>query len=510
MLQAENKRLKAFIIDVYSGIEEFGSKILDQETFYIDTVADLKAKKQQEIMDNKVVEEGFSGGNQMFITDDNWKVVITIMTGIEMSVRALDIDQKQNTPSIEEFSLKNTFEIHHPSLEKYKYVQFMDLAPTVFDYIRKFSGISPEEYLETLGPESLSKAITGNMETFKGMGSSGKSGSFFFLSSDKKYLVKTIRMDEFQLMIDTLPKYFDYLTKQPGTLISKVFGLHKIRMKQTNGMAEELMIIVMQNIFATNLRFNITYDLKGSTYKRFTKPSEGNAAKKDLNFLEAKTQYSVHPTLFKELIEQLRKDADFLKECHIIDYSLLLGVHDKKEANNGFVSMKHLRIPLRSDNNIKSENLDPNSPNSLNQRSVKTQLETQSTLGKKETSYLTTSDGRYILYFGIIDTLTHFNYKKRGEYLAKRVFLSKGVSCVPPKQYADRFYDFMKDSVFKAAGGVSALEEPDLKSLGARPDINVKPRNLDFQEGTLGKGSEMVFSKNEDRAFDVEIPPRNK
>lgn len=45
--------------------------------------------------------------------------------------------------------------------------------------------------------------------------------------------------------------------------------------------------------------------------------------------------------------------------------------------------------------------------------------------------------------FGIIDTLTDFDSAKRLEFCTKRVFLGKGISCIPPKDYKERFADFL-------------------------------------------------------------------
>ena len=50
---------------------------------------------------------------------------------------------------------------------------------------------------------------------------------------------------------------------------------------------------------------------------------------------------------------------------------------------------------------------------------------------------------------GIIDTLTEFGGKKKGEYTLRAIFQnSKTVSCVPPTYYGDRFYKFMNENVF--------------------------------------------------------------
>ena len=50
---------------------------------------------------------------------------------------------------------------------------------------------------------------------------------------------------------------------------------------------------------------------------------------------------------------------------------------------------------------------------------------------------------------GIIDILTVFGTKKVLENFGKKiVYDGQTISCVPPVQYGDRFFAFMKDFVF--------------------------------------------------------------
>ena len=59
------------------------------------------------------------------------------------------------------------------------------------------------------------------------------------------------------------------------------------------------------------------------------------------------------------------------------------------------------------------------------------------------------SDGNELYVIGVIDTLTDFTFKKRLEYIFKRCRYGHEMSCIPPQQYCERFYDFMVDTVFK-------------------------------------------------------------
>lgn len=104
--------------------------------------------------------------------------------------------------------------------------QFIDYAPRVFSLIRNLNNIQKDHYLHSLGTESLGNIIKGQ-NFFKGLKSAGKSGSFFFTSADDKYFVKTIPDREFDVAIEILDVYLNFLGNAtdssgvPKTLISK-------------------------------------------------------------------------------------------------------------------------------------------------------------------------------------------------------------------------------------------------------------------------------------------------
>ena len=58
----------------------------------------------------------------------------------------------------------------------------------------------------------------------------------------------------------------------------------------------------------------------------------------------------------------------------------------------------------------------------------------------------------------IIDPLTHFGLAKQSEYAAKSTIHRMTMSCVPPKNYADRFKQAMKKYI-------SVIDEIDPQSL---------------------------------------------
>ena len=96
----------------------------------------------------------------------------------------------------------------------------------MFNLIRQFNNISNEDYLRSLGPDSLGSVIKGK-NLFKGLSSAGKSGSFFFTTADDKYYVKTIPDREFELAVEILDLYVSFLNStndsegRPQTFITK-------------------------------------------------------------------------------------------------------------------------------------------------------------------------------------------------------------------------------------------------------------------------------------------------
>jgi 1-phosphatidylinositol-4-phosphate 5-kinase len=80
----------------------------------------------------------------------------------------------------------------------------------MFNRILEYDGITKLEVkralIETKNRESVFKAGEG----------SGKSGSFFFTTFDKKFLIKTLRGDEKQVLLDMLEDYVEHIELTSG------------------------------------------------------------------------------------------------------------------------------------------------------------------------------------------------------------------------------------------------------------------------------------------------------
>lgn len=63
---------------------------------------------------------------------------------------------------------------------------------------------------------------------FKAKESAGKSGSFFFFSYDKKFLIKTMNNNELRVFKSALPDYIQHIKKNPNSLIARIYGIFTV------------------------------------------------------------------------------------------------------------------------------------------------------------------------------------------------------------------------------------------------------------------------------------------
>lgn len=106
-------------------------------------------------------------------------------------------------------------------------------------------------------------------QVFKTGEGSGKSGSFFFLTHDKRFMIKTVTKNELKIMMDILPSYIKHNLKYPDSLISKIFGVFTVKRE---GM-EPVILCLMENTVQLKKPSMLRYkfDLKGSFHNRRTK-----------------------------------------------------------------------------------------------------------------------------------------------------------------------------------------------------------------------------------------------
>eukprot|EP00042_Codosiga_hollandica_P056894 m.831419 g.831419 ORF g.831419 m.831419 type:complete len:257 (+) comp59456_c0_seq29:2831-3601(+) len=163
----------------------------------------------------------------------------------------------------------------------------------------------------------------------------GRSGSFFYFTHDYKYIVKTVTAAECQLLQTILPQYVAYLRSSPTSFLTRFLGLHAIRMSPEQA---KISFVVMGNIFAVGqnvgtVRLDEIYDLKGSVvHRRSLKngmtPKSFKGTMKDMDLAR---KLRVGPAQATTVKQQITNDVTFLRHVNIMDYSLLVGIHDCTE-----------------------------------------------------------------------------------------------------------------------------------------------------------------------------------
>lgn len=143
--------------------------------------------------------------------------------------------------------------------------------------------------------------------------------------------------------------------------MDSIFGMHTIQLNRMKHF-ETLNIIVIENLFSHNLRIDVKYDLKGSCYKRTTSEEEfkSGAPLKDLDFRNRNERIKVSCSDYDKIISILNDDVDFLIENNIIDYSLLVGIHDRMKGMNpeNSLSVIEERSPLETEFNQANEKIE--------------------------------------------------------------------------------------------------------------------------------------------------------
>jgi 1-phosphatidylinositol-4-phosphate 5-kinase len=88
----------------------------------------------------------------------------------------------------------------------------------------------------------------------------------------------------------------------------------------------------MNNLLPSYVTMHQKYDLKGSTYKRKANKYErkkGSPTYKDLDFMEHHSEgLFLEADTYNALIKTMQRDCRVLESFKIMDYSLLVGVHN--------------------------------------------------------------------------------------------------------------------------------------------------------------------------------------
>ena len=51
----------------------------------------------------------------------------------------------------------------------------------------------------------------------------------FFISDDDRFMIKTVRKEEMQLLLELVPTYYTHCLDNPETLLTRFYGVHRVK-----------------------------------------------------------------------------------------------------------------------------------------------------------------------------------------------------------------------------------------------------------------------------------------
>ena len=237
--------------------------------------------------------------------------------------KKIELKNGGNSMNFERYSINfgvlKDLKLGDESINKSDYlnIKIVNYAPRSFAYLRQLENIDIDEMIESFLPKNNTQGLKK---------SQGKSGSFFISTDDNKYMVKSLKSDEIDLIRNGfLSKYIMHIEKTENeSLLCRLYGMYNIMMAQ----GQEFLIIVMRNVIG-DFKDNtvVKFDLKGSTYKRkanFDMDNTNNNVMKDINFDEIEKNIMIGTNSINKLREIVRLDSQFLCSSDLMDYSLFL------------------------------------------------------------------------------------------------------------------------------------------------------------------------------------------
>uniref|UniRef100_A0AAY5KIX4 Phosphatidylinositol 5-phosphate 4-kinase type-2 gamma n=1 Tax=Esox lucius TaxID=8010 RepID=A0AAY5KIX4_ESOLU len=268
----------------------------------------------------------------------------------------------------------------------------------------------------------------------------------------KEYCPQVFRNLRERFGIDELD-YQHIVTCHGSTLLPQFLAMYRVTVE-----SEDTYLIVMRNMFSHRLDVHRKYDLKGSLVSReasFKEKVKELPTFKDVDFRNNMQKVYVSEDDKERIIDKLNRDVEFLVRLRIMDYSLLLGIHDvdraeegeemedsyddydeEDEEENGLTPAPALGYYGTSPEGIAGymNSFKPLEPGEFDPYVDIYAI--RSAVGAPQ---------REVYFMGLIDILTHYDTKKKAAHAAKTVKHGSGaeISTVHPEQYAKRFREFI-------------------------------------------------------------------
>uniref|UniRef100_A0A672K0M3 Phosphatidylinositol 5-phosphate 4-kinase type-2 gamma n=1 Tax=Sinocyclocheilus grahami TaxID=75366 RepID=A0A672K0M3_SINGR len=318
--------------------------------------------------------------------------------------------------------------------------KFKEYCPLVFRNLRERFGVEHQDYLVSL--------------TRSPPGKDGKcqEAGLVLTSYDRTLIVKQISSEEVEDMHNILSEYHQHIVKCHGSaLLPQFLGLYRVTVDN-----EDTYLLVMRNMFSHRLTVHRKYDLKGSLV--FREASDKEKVKelptfKDVDFRNNMQRVYISEEEKEKLLDKLNRDIEFLVRLKIMDYSLLLGIHDVGRAEQE--EAEEIKDSLSEEEEDSANDLSLTAVGSFgtSPEGIAGYMSSYKPLGPGEFDpyvdvYAIQSavgaPHREVYFMGLINILSQYT-KKKAAHAAKTVKHGAGaeISTVHPEQYAKRFREFI-------------------------------------------------------------------
>ncbi|KAI7809558.1 putative phosphatidylinositol 5-phosphate 4-kinase type-2 alpha [Triplophysa rosa] len=316
--------------------------------------------------------------------------------------------------------------------------KFKEYCPLVFRNLREKFSIDDQEYQNSLTRRA---PIPSDAQ--------GRSGARFHTSYNKKYVIKIITSEDVAEMHNILKKYHQYIVECHGnTLLPQFLGMYRLTVD-----GDETYMIVTRNVFSHRLPVYKKYDLKGSTVAREASDKEKTKelpTYKDNDFINDGQKIYIDEENKKMFLEKLKNDVEFLAQLKLMDYSLLVGIHDVERGEQEQPEEESEDNDAGEEEGTESDGAATGSPpdspsNTLDSNRPLGPGEFDPTIDVYAIKSHESAPKKEIYFMAVIDILTPYDAKKKAAHAAKTVKHGAGaeISTVNPEQYSKRFYDFI-------------------------------------------------------------------
>ncbi|KAK4885946.1 hypothetical protein RN001_002217 [Aquatica leii] len=418
------------------------------------------------------------GGEITYKKIETRQIMGSIQLGIQHAVGGLASKPErdllmQDFMTVETTTFPSEGSSHTPA-HHYSEFKFKNYAPIAFRYFRELFGIQPDDFLMSMCSCPLRE-----------LSNPGASGSIFYLTDDDEFIIKTVQHKEGEFLQKLLAGYYMNLNQNPRTLLPKFFGLYCYQCNSKN-----IRLVIMNNLLPSWVRMHQKYDLKGSTYKRKASKSERQKRSptyKDLDFMEHHPEgILMEADTYSALVKTIQRDCRVLESFKIMDYSLLVGIHNLDQAQREKLEEKAVIAKLGEEHydteaehdfsaalvhsereREKEDRLGAaaalNRTRSINRQRLVAHSTAMESI-QAESEPIDEEDDvppggiparnakgeRLLLFVGLIDILQSYRLKKKLEHTWKSMIHDGDtVSVHRPSFYAQRFQEFMAKQVFK-------------------------------------------------------------